>query len=409
MNANIRFTSLVILLLGGLLSGIGTAAVLFQDDFQSYDVETHSDFSSGGAASGNWTADYDLSVSRGNEIFNTGNFGGTRLWVSIDYGASITSRGIEGLESDTDYTFSAFMCVETGAGSRQLNASYDLLIGQEVGSAVSIMGGPAAVLLHGDSYITDNSKEDHFFSEIFTTGTLSAGDKLFIVMTIIDAPPGNSGGFIGIDDVRVAEVQPIEIIAYESSLNEADATGLTYDIYVTGNPASPVEVTATASNQLLVNGLSAVTLTFNPPVDPNVPQTVTVTALNDTVVEGVHLGQITHTSASTLFAYNALGLPALDITIIDDDLQALPINYFSDVFVGGAEGPAGTSNYRIPGMTVAADGSILAFAEGRRNGSDPGAGGYPIDMVMKRSTDHGMTWSDLVVMHTNTSWCRMSY
>lgn len=76
----------------------------------------------------------------------------------------------------------------------------------------------------------------------------------------------------------------------------------------------------------------------------------------------------------------------------------------SDVFVGGEEGPQGTSNYRIPGMTVAPDGSILAFAEGRRSATDPGAGGFPIDLVMKRSTDGGATWSALVVLESNPAF-----
>lgn len=75
-----------------------------------------------------------------------------------------------------------------------------------------------------------------------------------------------------------------------------------------------------------------------------------------------------------------------------------------DVFVGGAEGANGTSNYRIPGMTIAPDGSVLAFAEGRRNSGDPGAGGPHIDLVAKRSTDLGATWSDLMVLHSDISF-----
>ena len=76
----------------------------------------------------------------------------------------------------------------------------------------------------------------------------------------------------------------------------------------------------------------------------------------------------------------------------------------SDVFVGGGEGPQGTSNYRIPGMTVALDGTILAFAEGRRSGSDPGQAGAPIDLVMKRSTNGGLTWEPLVVLEANSAF-----
>jgi len=56
--------------------------------------------------------------------------------------------------------------------------------------------------------------------------------------------------------------------------------------------------------------------------------------------------------------------------------------------------------FRIPGMVVAQDGSILVFAEGRRgDGSDPRRDkNAPIDVVMRRSTDHGRTWQPMVVI-----------
>ncbi len=56
--------------------------------------------------------------------------------------------------------------------------------------------------------------------------------------------------------------------------------------------------------------------------------------------------------------------------------------------------------FRIPGMIVARDGSILVFAEGRRgDGSDPRRDkNAPIDIVMRRSTDNGRTWQPLVVI-----------
>ena len=56
--------------------------------------------------------------------------------------------------------------------------------------------------------------------------------------------------------------------------------------------------------------------------------------------------------------------------------------------------------FRIPGMIVAPDGSVLLFAEGRRGvGSDPRRDkDAPIDMVMRRSTDNGQTWEPMVVI-----------
>ena len=58
--------------------------------------------------------------------------------------------------------------------------------------------------------------------------------------------------------------------------------------------------------------------------------------------------------------------------------------------------------FRIPGTIVAADGSILLFAEGRRgDGSDPRRDeDAPIDLVMRRSTDQGQTWEPLVVIES---------
>ena len=56
--------------------------------------------------------------------------------------------------------------------------------------------------------------------------------------------------------------------------------------------------------------------------------------------------------------------------------------------------------FRIPGMIVTQDGSVLIFAEARRGeGSDPRRDeNAPIDLVMRRSTDNGRTWKPIVVL-----------
>ena len=62
------------------------------------------------------------------------------------------------------------------------------------------------------------------------------------------------------------------------------------------------------------------------------------------------------------------------------------------VFVSGQDG---YKAFRIPALLKLPSGALLAFAEGRVNGpSDWGN----IDMVMKRSTDGGRTWSPLQVV-----------
>jgi Neuraminidase (sialidase) len=65
-----------------------------------------------------------------------------------------------------------------------------------------------------------------------------------------------------------------------------------------------------------------------------------------------------------------------------------------DVFVSGTEG---YHTFRIPSVARTADGTLHAFAEGRlTNRSDPG--GTHIDLVYKRSTDGGKSWSALVLL-----------
>lgn len=57
------------------------------------------------------------------------------------------------------------------------------------------------------------------------------------------------------------------------------------------------------------------------------------------------------------------------------------------VFVNGSEGYA---CYRIPAIVCAANGDLLAFAEGRRDSCSDST--PVIDIVSRRSTDHGATW-----------------
>ena len=58
-------------------------------------------------------------------------------------------------------------------------------------------------------------------------------------------------------------------------------------------------------------------------------------------------------------------------------------------------GDEGYACFRIPAIIATNEGSLLAFAEGRKGGcSDTG----DIDLVMKRSEDQGITWSALQVV-----------
>ena len=71
------------------------------------------------------------------------------------------------------------------------------------------------------------------------------------------------------------------------------------------------------------------------------------------------------------------------------DMIAEPVKpVVTDVFVGGVEG---YNTYRIPSLILTPQGTLLAFAEARQVKADAGH----VEMVMKRSMDHGKTWEPL--------------
>ncbi len=66
------------------------------------------------------------------------------------------------------------------------------------------------------------------------------------------------------------------------------------------------------------------------------------------------------------------------------------------VFTQGIDGYV---TYRIPAIETAQDGTLLAFAEARKyNWYDPGDADNDIDLVLKRSTDGGLTWSAMQII-----------
>ena len=77
-------------------------------------------------------------------------------------------------------------------------------------------------------------------------------------------------------------------------------------------------------------------------------------------------------------------------------ISAAEILTHVDVFNSGTEG---YHTFRIPAIETAPDGSLVALAEARKfSSADPGFHGNDIDLVSKRSTDGGRTWSKLQVV-----------
>jgi hypothetical protein len=88
--------------------------------------------------------------------------------------------------------------------------------------------------------------------------------------------------------------------------------------------------------------------------------------------------------------------PSLFALTLASCCAAEPLFTHTDVFTSGKDG---YHTYRIPAIETAPDGSLIAFAEARKyNMDDPGFGKQDIDLVFKRSTNNGASWSPMTVL-----------
>lgn len=95
---------------------------------------------------------------------------------------------------------------------------------------------------------------------------------------------------------------------------------------------------------------------------------------------------VMHFSFVVLLAFLLFG--SANVAVSADD-PPRPV----DVFVAGQDG---YHTYRIPALLRAADGTLLAFCEGRKSGrGDHG----DIDLLLRRSSDGGATWSPTEVVY----------
>jgi sialidase-1 len=91
-----------------------------------------------------------------------------------------------------------------------------------------------------------------------------------------------------------------------------------------------------------------------------------------------------------------LGLILLGATLLPTARQTgAPPLVDADVFRAGENG---YHTYRIPSIIATRSGALLAFAEGRRAGAGDAG---DIDLLVRRSTDRGATWSPMRVIGDN--------
>lgn len=203
------------ILMGVSLIASAGSAVIFFDDFEAYPLSDPANFS----ATGNWTWNGQGTAPNTNRIFYTGqNFGGQTLWIAsaanAAAGTGINSRGIA-VAADTDYLFSAAIVCETDNPLRTATAWVDLLVGQTLATASSVIGGPQGINARGDGNNDIGIRytyDDQMTIIHFNSGTVGVGDMLFVQIAFTGTDASNP--FVGIDNVSILGPSPFAANPY---------------------------------------------------------------------------------------------------------------------------------------------------------------------------------------------------
>ena len=111
----------------------------------------------------------------------------------------------------------------------------------------------------------------------------------------------------------------VKISPTSTTAAEGGANG-SYSAVLTGQPSSDVKVSFATDSQ--IEAIASFTFTS---ANWNVPQTATVKAVDDSAVEGTHLSTITSGASSTDLAYNNIGIPKVDVLILDNDIPGIAV------------------------------------------------------------------------------------
>jgi FG-GAP-like repeat/RTX calcium-binding nonapeptide repeat (4 copies)/Calx-beta domain len=112
------------------------------------------------------------------------------------------------------------------------------------------------------------------------------------------------------------ETADVSVSLTETKATEGGANG-SYNIKLTSQPIAPVTIDLITGNQIQV--IAPLTFTAN---NWNVAQTVTVKAVDDTIAEGTHSVNLTHSVSSTDSNYNEIVVPGVIVAIGDNDTAA---------------------------------------------------------------------------------------
>ena len=113
-----------------------------------------------------------------------------------------------------------------------------------------------------------------------------------------------------------AAIPSVTINPTSVNVGESGPTSNTYSVVLETAPSATVNISISSDSQVTVNSTS---LTFTTS-DWGTPQYVTVTAKDDALVEGAHIGTVSHSATSDDSDYNGITIANVTANITDNDV-----------------------------------------------------------------------------------------
>ena len=162
------------------------------------------------------------------------------------------------------------------------------------------------------------------------------------------------------DNDTATSTAGVKISPTNTSAAEGGVNG-SYSAVLTSQPSSDVKVSFATDSE--IEAIASFTFTE---ANWNVPQTATVKAVDDSAVEGTQLRIITPSASSTDLAYNNIGIPKVDVLILDNDSPGISVTPNStNAAEGGAAGSYSIVLTKAPTAPV-----TVNFARGQSNRCD---------------------------------------
>ena len=246
-----------------------------------------------------------------------GSFDINNFYDITDYGPATTITATSGTPQST--------LISTAFASPLLVTVTDALgntvPGESVTFTVPVAGASAVV--------TSPLVTGLLNGQVSTPATANATVGSYVVTANITPPLPTAASFALTNFTPGVTVTPTTV-----NVTEGGVTG-SYTVVLTSQPTAAVTVTVTGDADVSV---SPTPLTFTA-VNWFTPQTVTVTAVDDLIVEGAHIGTITHATTSADGNYNALIVASVTANITDNDTAGVTVTPTTvNVTEGGVTG-----------------------------------------------------------------------